>query len=86
MATLRIRPTVAGHVNALRHAAGLLKGRLRADERRELEKSLSDYRRHRVARGVPLALLRGFLARARNPYLRRQIYLRPFPDGLLDVG
>lgn len=75
--------TRARHSNVLQHLAGFFKQQLDAADKRELNEVITNYRRGRLPRVVPVTLLRHYLRRFPDPYLAGQHYLAPHPDELM---
>ncbi|HEU4384486.1 MAG TPA: DUF523 and DUF1722 domain-containing protein [Anaeromyxobacteraceae bacterium] len=70
------KPATPGkHVDVLQRMAGSLGDLLPAEERKELEQAIVDFRRGRVPLAVPLALLRRQARRHRVAWLEGQTYL-----------
>jgi uncharacterized protein YbgA (DUF1722 family)/uncharacterized protein YbbK (DUF523 family) len=79
---LRLKSTVAKHVNVLQHIMGYFKRQLSADEKQELLEVLDRYRREHVPLIVPVTLLNHYVRKYDQPYLRQQVYLNPHPLAL----
>lgn len=80
---LRRRATVRRHANVLQHVLGHFK---RIDDiagRREIERSIEDYRGGLVPLIVPITLLRYFVRRYEIDWLAAQTYLNPHPKELM---
>ncbi len=75
--------TPGRHANVLQHMAGYLKGLLPAEERRELQEAIADFRRGLTPLVVPLTLLGHHVRRHRVAYLQGQTYLQPHPKELM---
>jgi uncharacterized protein YbgA (DUF1722 family) len=80
---LSIPPTVRKQVNVLQHLCGFFKKRLDAEDRRELQEVLEDYRLGLVPRIVPVTLIRHHLRRCAISYVAEQAYLSPHPKELM---
>jgi len=76
---MRLRPTVAKHVNVLQHIVGYFKKQLSADEKQEVISVIESYRAKQVPLIVPLTLLNHFVRKYDQPYLKQQVYLNPHP-------
>ena len=74
---------VGRQTNVLQHMAGYFKELLPADERRELQEAIADYRSGLVPLVVPLTLLRHHARRHAVAYLQGQTYLEPHPKELM---
>ena len=71
------------HANVLQHIAGYFKDSGTASDRQERASAIDEYRRGLVPLEVPLVLLRHYVRRSSDAYLRSQSYLDPFPRGLV---
>ena len=77
------RPASRGrHVNVMEHMTGYLRGEIDAEDRRDIARSMDDYRAGHVSLLVPLTLIAHHARRAGNRYLMGQRYLRPHPKEL----
>ncbi len=83
MEALRLEATVKKNVNVLQHAMGYFKKRLTPDEKRELLETIGDYHRGFVPLVVPITLLRHYVRKYDDPYLKHQWYLNPHPKELM---
>jgi uncharacterized protein YbgA (DUF1722 family)/uncharacterized protein YbbK (DUF523 family) len=83
MEALAVPATVRKHANVLQHLAGHCRRYLEADERRELESLIDDYRRGLVPLIVPVTLLRHHIRRHDVAYVKDQVYLSPHPKELM---
>lgn len=83
MSALRQRATVRKHANVLQHVAGHFKRIGDVEGRREIERSIEDYRRGLVPLVVPITLLRHFVRRYDVEWLAAQTYLNPHPKELM---
>ncbi|HKM38629.1 MAG TPA: DUF523 and DUF1722 domain-containing protein [Thiopseudomonas sp.] len=70
------------HTNVLQHISGYIKDSLDADEKRELQALISQYRDSIVPLIVPLTLLKHHFNRHPDPYIAEQVYLQPHPENL----
>jgi uncharacterized protein YbgA (DUF1722 family)/uncharacterized protein YbbK (DUF523 family) len=82
MRTLKRRVSRKRHANVLQHVMGYLKKRIDSDDKAELSESIEAYRRGETPLIVPIILLRHYFRRHPDPYMERQVYLRPHPDKL----
>ena len=83
MAALRKRATVRKHANVLQHVLGHFKRVDDVEGRREIERSIEDYRRQLVPLIVPVTLTRHFVRRYGVEWLALQTYLNPHPKELM---
>jgi uncharacterized protein YbgA (DUF1722 family) len=82
METLRRRVSRKRHVNVLQHMMGYLKRGIDRGDKAELTDTIEAYRRGEVPLVVPITLFRHYFRRHPDPYMERQVYLRPHPDEL----
>ena len=82
MLTLKRRVNRKRHVNVLQHIMGYLKRKIDSDDKQELSDSIEAYRRGETPLVVPITLLRHYFRHHPDPYMAKQIYLRPHPDKL----
>lgn len=80
---LRVPATKGKSCNVLLHMAGYFKDRLAADEKKELQETIADYRAGLVPLVVPLTLLRHHVRKHGALYLEGQTYLEPHPKELM---
>jgi uncharacterized protein YbgA (DUF1722 family)/uncharacterized protein YbbK (DUF523 family) len=71
------------HTNVLMHIMGYIKQDLGTDDKQELLEVLDRYRLGQVPLIVPITLLKHYLRRFPDDYIRRQVYLNPHPDELM---
>ncbi len=80
------RPAKSGPViNVFTHALGYFKKGLLAAEKEFFLESLDQYRENRVPLGVPVALVRSWIVRFDQPYLKDQYFFDPYPEDLIEV-
>ena len=76
---LRLKTTVAKHVNVLQHVLGYFKNQLSADEKQEVLSVIDSYRARQIPLIVPVTLLNHFVRKYDQVYLQQQVYLNPHP-------
>jgi len=80
------RPVRTGAtINALMHALGFFKDVLSTAEKTHFLDTLAAYRAERVGVEAPLALLRSWVARTGEEWLRDQTLFSPYPEALMDL-
>ena len=79
MAALRLRTTLKKHGNVLQHMMGYFKKMLSADEKDELLSYLDLSRRGYLPLVVPVTLIKHYVRKYDQPYLKDQYYLHPHP-------
>ena len=83
MAGMRHQATVRRHVNVLQHIQGYFKRAASAEDRRELEGVIENFRSGLVPLIVPITLVRHFVRVYDVSYLQGQTYLEPNPKELM---
>lgn len=83
MKGMSLHATVAKNVNVLQHIMGYFKKELSPWEKGELLEVIRQYHERLVPLVVPLVLLRHYVARYGQTYLKGQLYLEPHPTELM---
>jgi len=76
---VRLRATIRKNTNVLQHLMGYFKRDLTADEKQELLEVIDHYHRGYVPLIVPITLIRHYVRKYDQPYLKQQVYLNPHP-------
>jgi len=79
MEALCLKTTVKKNINVLQHMMGYFKRQLSADEKRELLETIDQYRNEYVPLIVPVTLIKHYVRKYDQPYLKQQLYLNPHP-------
>ncbi|MBM3307249.1 MAG: DUF523 and DUF1722 domain-containing protein [Candidatus Eisenbacteria bacterium] len=82
LAALSVKTTTGKNANVLMHALGYFKDDLTPDEKKEMLGVIEDYRREYVPLIVPVTLLRHYVGKYDQPYLKEQAFLNPHPTEL----
>jgi uncharacterized protein YbgA (DUF1722 family)/uncharacterized protein YbbK (DUF523 family) len=80
---LRLIATVKKNTNVLQHMIGYFKNQLAPDEKRELAEVIDEYHRGLVPLVVPIVLVRHYVRKYDEPYMKRQHFLNPHPVELM---
>lgn len=83
MEGLRLIATVKKNTNVLLHIAGYFKKQLLADDKRELLEVIESYHKGYVPLIVPIVLIKHYVRKFDEPYLKKQYYLNPHPLELM---
>lgn len=83
MEGLKLVATVKKNTNVLHHVMGYFKKQLQSDEKKELGEVIEEYHRGFVPLVLPLVLLRHYVRKYDEPYLKRQYFLNPHPTELM---
>lgn len=78
-------PKCGSEINVMSHLFGFVSDGLKKDEKDVFTNSLEQYKKGTLPATVPLQLLRSYVARFGEPYLKRQTFLEPFPQEFMDV-
>lgn len=79
VAALRVKTTTKKNTNVLQHLMGYFKKELSADEKQELLEVINGYYQGLVPLIVPITLLRHYVRKYDQSYLKHQLYLNPHP-------
>lgn len=74
--------TRGGQANVLQHIQGYLKHKLSKKEKESLQSLILQYRQGIVPLIAPMTLLRHHFQRSPDPYIERQLFMRPYPEEL----
>jgi uncharacterized protein YbgA (DUF1722 family)/uncharacterized protein YbbK (DUF523 family) len=80
---LKLLATVKKNTNVLSHMMGYFKKQLQPDEKKEMGEVLEEYHRGLVPLVVPIVLVRHYVRKYDEPYLKRQYFLNPHPVELM---
>lgn len=76
---LDLKTTIKKNINVLQHAMGFFKNELTGTEKQELLSNIDQYRDGYVPLIVPLTLIKHYVLKYDQPWLRPQTYLNPHP-------
>jgi uncharacterized protein YbgA (DUF1722 family)/uncharacterized protein YbbK (DUF523 family) len=79
MQSLHLKTTIKKNVNVLQHMMGYFKKQLSADEKQELLEIIDEYRQGFTPLIVPITLMKHYVRKYNQPYLKEQLYLNPHP-------
>jgi uncharacterized protein YbgA (DUF1722 family)/uncharacterized protein YbbK (DUF523 family) len=82
MEALKLKTTPRKNANVLQHMMGYFKGDLSPDEKQELLEVINEYRKGYIPLIVPIILIRHYVRKYDQPYLKQQAYLSPHPVAL----
>jgi uncharacterized protein YbgA (DUF1722 family)/uncharacterized protein YbbK (DUF523 family) len=80
---LKLRATIKKNTNVLQHMAGYFKKRFTQDEKKELTEVIAEYHNGLVPLIVPVTLIRHYVRKYDDDYLKDQAYLNPHPAELM---
>jgi uncharacterized protein YbgA (DUF1722 family)/uncharacterized protein YbbK (DUF523 family) len=79
MEALQLKTTPKKNANVLMHMMGYFKEQLSPDEKQEVLELIDLYRKEFLPLIVPISLIKHFVRKYDQPYLKEQIYLNPHP-------
>jgi uncharacterized protein YbgA (DUF1722 family)/uncharacterized protein YbbK (DUF523 family) len=79
MEALKLKATPKKNANVLMHMMGYFRDQLSSDEKRELLDVIELYRTEFLPLIVPVTLIKHYVRKYDQPYLRDQVYLNPHP-------
>ena len=80
---LKLLATIKKNTNVLQHMMGYFKEQLQPDEKKEMLEVIEEYHRGLVPLLVPVVLVRHYVRKYDEPYLKRQYFLHPHPVELM---
>ncbi len=83
MEGLKLKATVRKNTNVLQHIFGYFKKQLTAAEKQEMLDVIEQYYKRLIPLIVPVTLLKHYITKYDEPYLKRQHYLNPHPAELM---
>lgn len=75
--------TVKKNTNVLFHIIGYFKKKLSHDEKKELVETINNYHKGYIPLIVPIVLIKHYVRKFDEPFLKRQYYLNPHPLELM---
>jgi uncharacterized protein YbgA (DUF1722 family) len=80
---LKFQATVKKNVNVLNHMMGYFKKDLAVEEKQELMNVIEEYHAEVTPLIVPVTLIKHYVLKYDEPFLKRQYYLNPHPVELM---
>jgi uncharacterized protein YbgA (DUF1722 family)/uncharacterized protein YbbK (DUF523 family) len=78
-------PRTTSAINVLMHGLGFFSKGLASEEKAFFLDSLQDFRQSRVPLSVPVGILKSYVVRFDQEYLKQQTFFEPYPDRLISV-
>lgn len=82
MQALEHKATRKTNTNALMHLRGYIRDLLGSDDSDEMSETIDAYRRGEIPMIVPVRLMRHYLMKADDDYLKQQVFWQPYPEKL----
>jgi uncharacterized protein YbgA (DUF1722 family)/uncharacterized protein YbbK (DUF523 family) len=83
MGALTLQATVTKNTDVLMHIMGYFKKDISGEEKQELLEIIRQYHERLIPLIVPVTLLRHYVNKYDEPYLKKQLYLNPHPMELM---
>jgi len=83
MGCLKIKADAKKNTNVLYHIMGYFKSLLSRDEKGELKEVIEDYHNGLIPIIVPVTILKHYIRKYDEPYIKKQYYLNPHPIELM---
>jgi uncharacterized protein YbgA (DUF1722 family)/uncharacterized protein YbbK (DUF523 family) len=78
-------PKCTSNINVLNHTFGYISKNLKSEEKKLFLKSINDFRKGRIGLSVPINIMKSWIIRFDQPYLKEQTYFSPYPNDLMEV-
>ena len=78
-------PRYTSSINVLMHALGYVSRELKSGEKAFFLESLEKYRNNRVPLSVPVNLIKSWIIRFEQDYLKTQTFFEPYPEQLVEI-
>lgn len=78
-------PRYTSNINVLMHALGYFKDVLKTEEKAFFLDALESYRKGKVPLSVPLYLIKSYIVKYDNDYLKSQTYFEPYLERLVEI-
>ncbi len=78
-------PKHTSHINSLMHTLGYFSDKISSGEKQYFLDSLQSYRNGKLPLSVPQSLIRSWIVRFNEEYLKEQTFFRPFPEDLVEI-
>ncbi len=82
MSTLARKANRKSHTNVMLHLLGYIKHSVDSEDRQKILRLVEEYRQGLVPLIAPVTMLRHFLESHGTDYVKKQAYLRPYPEHL----
>jgi uncharacterized protein YbgA (DUF1722 family)/uncharacterized protein YbbK (DUF523 family) len=78
-------PRYTSNINVLQHCLGYFSDELSSEEKQFFLNTLGEYRQNKVPLSVCIALMRSWIIRFDEDYLKHQTFFYPYPKGLVEI-
>jgi len=78
-------PKCASNINVLKHTFGYISENLKPEEKKLFQKSLKQFREGHIGLSVPVNIMKSWIVRFDQSYLKKQTFFLPYPEDLIEV-
>jgi len=78
-------PSYSANINVLQHALGYFSDKLNGEEKSFFLDRIERYREGRIPLSAVLNILRSWIVRFDEEYLKEQVFFQPYPEGLVKI-
>jgi uncharacterized protein YbgA (DUF1722 family)/uncharacterized protein YbbK (DUF523 family) len=78
-------PRCTSNINVLTHTFGYVSGKLNIEEKNLFFDSLEQFREGHIGLTAPINIMKSWIVRFDEEYLKEQTYFTPYPDDLMEV-
>lgn len=78
-------PRFTSNINVLMHALGYFSKQISPAEKKYFLDSLDRYRVNKIPLSVLLGILRSWIIRFNEPYLKQQTFFQPYPEEMVEI-
>jgi len=78
-------PRCNSSINVLKNTFGFISNNLSTEEKKLFLKSLEDFKKGRIGISVPVNIMKSWIIRFNQSYLREQTFFYPYPDKLIEM-
>lgn len=78
-------PQCDSDIHVLEYALGYISENLKPEEKHLFQKYLNEFKEGQVGLSVPISILKSWIIRFDEPYLKEQTYFSPYPEELIEL-
>ena len=78
-------PRCTSNINVLQHAFGYFSKEINQEEKKMFLNSIEDFKEGRVSINVPITIIKSWIIRFQNQFLKNQTFFSPYPNELMNV-
>jgi len=78
-------PRCNSNINVLKNTFGFISKKLKSEEKKLFLKSIEDFKQGRVGISVPTSIMKSWIIRFEQSYLKEQTFFYPYPEELLEI-